>query len=240
MVYQEFDNAGHSRLIAAFQSTDVELGRPGRCHRPRRRAGHLADGAAGARFRRWPDRVRQAGRTHRRDATAERVATPRLFSHIGTSLYTSTQASLRASAPKAARAPAGLIGFGTTAAESPTARKVTHLVVIDPRAPGRRAWSWNGHVWVGPGGVQFTNVVVQVVPYKRLTPSKDPAVNSAIPIGQGVGVVVAGQTSVSVRWFRRSLLSVTNYLDSHAVPIPLLPGRSWIILAPSGSRATAS
>ena len=93
---------------------------------------------------------------------------------------------------------------------------MTHLVIT---VPGHLAqtWVWNGHFWVGPGGVQVTNVVLQVVPYKRLTPSKDPAVNSAIPIASGPGVVVAGSSSVVVEWFRRSLLSITNYLDGHAV-----------------------
>ena len=237
VVYQEFDNPGSSRLICAFQSTDAGSIGPVATTTPiDARVTSLmglpvlafAGGSSGF--------LKQVGPT----VVTPRPSTsyPTLYAHFGAWLYTSTKA-LRASAPKAAPAPAGLITFGATTAGSPTAKKVTRIVVT---VPGHLAqtWAWNGHVWVGPGGVQVTNVVLQIVPYKRLTPSKDPAVSSAIPIGTGAGVVVAGDESVAVAWFRRSLLSITNYLDGRAVAVPLLPGRSWIILAPTGSRATAS
>jgi hypothetical protein len=83
-------------------------------------------------------------------------------------------------------------------------------------------------------------VVVQNVAYKALTPSHDPTVQSAQLLGTGSCLVVTGGSSIAGTWIRRQLLGITNYVDLKAVPVPLLPGRSWVILAPPGTKAVTS
>ena len=237
VVYQEFDRPGRSRLVVVFQSQDAGTVGPVVDTSPidwrvtsvmALPVLAFASGSTGF--------VKQVGPT---------VVTPRsydtypsLFRHSGGGLYTST-AALRGSAPAAAAAPKGLIGFGGSAAESKAARKVTHLTVAVPGQP-TQSWTFNGKLWVGPGGVTATNVVVQNVPYKTLTPNHAPPVGTALIIGSGSGTVVAGGVSVAVSWFRLQLTSITNYVDIHAFPVSLLPGRSWVIFAPPGSKAVTS
>ena len=237
VVYQEFDRPGRSRLVAVYQSQDAGtvgpvvdtspidwrvtsvMGLPVLA---------FASGSTGF--------VKQVGPTVVTPRSSDTY--PSLFRHSGGALYTSTTA-LRASAPGAAVAPKGLIGFGDSAAESKAGRKVTHLTVTVPGQPAQ-SWTFNGQLWVGPGGVTATNVVVQNVPYKTLTPNHAPPVGSALIIGSGSGTVVAGGVSVAVSWFRLQLTSITNYVDVHAFPVTLLPGRSWVIFAPPGSKAVTS
>ena len=237
VVYQEFDRSGRSRLVAVYQSQDTGTVGPVVDTSPvdwrvtsvmRLPVLAFASGSTGF--------VKQVGPT---------VVTPRsydtypsLFRHSGGGLYASTSA-LRSSAPGAPAAPMGLISFGNSAAKSKAARKVTHLTVAVPGQP-TQSWTFNGHLWVGPGGVTATNVVVQNTPYKTLIPNHAPPVGSALIIGSGQGTVVAGGVSVAVSWFRLQLTSITNYVDVHAFPVTLLPGRSWVIFAPPGSKAVTS
>jgi hypothetical protein len=100
-------------------------------------------------------------------------------------------------------------------------------------------WTWNGSAWVGPGGALVTNLVVQQVPYKTLAPHKGPVVGSAQVYHSGPGTVVAGPHAVAVTWQRLQPLQITNYLVSNH-PVGLLPGRTWVVLAPTGSKVTLS
>ena len=237
VVYQEFDGPGRSRLIVGYQSQDAGTVGPVTTTAPADWRITAAMGLPVLAFTGGPTGfVQQVGPT----VVTPRSSTsfPSLYRRGGTSFYASTS-TLRASAPKAAPAPKGLINFGTTAAKSMGARKVTHLVVTIP-GHAAESWTWNGRFWIGPGGITATNVVVQNVTYKTLVPSHASAVQSAQLLGSGRGTVAAGGISVDCAWFRRDLLGVTNYVDVHAVPVPLLPGRSWIILAPPGSKAVAS
>ena len=237
VVYQEFDRPGRSRLVAVYQSQDAGTVGPVVDTSPidwrvtsvmALPVLAFASGSTGF--------VKQVGPTV---VTPRPYATyPSLFRHSGGGLYASTSV-LRASAPAAAPAPKGLISFGSSAAESKAARKVTHLTVAVPGQP-TQSWTFNGQLWVGPGGVTATNVVVQIVPYKTLAPNHAPPVGSALIIGSGPGTVVAGGVSVAVSWFRQQLTSITNYVDVHAFPVTLLPGRSWVIFAPPGTKAVTS
>ena len=237
VVYQEFDAAGRSRLIAVYQSQDAGAVGPVVATAPTdwRVTSLMALPVLG--FDGGPTGfVKQVGPTVVTPRSS--VSFPSLYQHSGSSLYTSTS-RLRASAPKAAPAPKGLISFGTSAAGSLTARKVRHLSLTIP-GHASESWTWNGRLWIGPGGISATNIVVQNVSYKTLVPSHGSAVQSAQLLGSGTGTVVAGGVSVVCTWYRKALLNITNYVDVHAVPVPLLPGRSWIILAPPGTKAVTS
>ena len=234
VVYQEFDSAGHSRLVVGYQSQDSSSVGPVAATAPVDwRITSLwalpvlafAGGPTGF--------VKQVGPTVVTPRSSSSFAT--LFHRSGAFLYAST-AALRASAPKAAPAPAGLLNFGTTASQSPHARKVSRLTVSVPGQP-TQTWVWNGRLWTGPGGVTATSVVVQDVTYKSLKPAKDPAVASAQVLGSGQGVVVTGNAGLGCAWYRRELVDITNFVDAGSQPIRLLPGRSWIILAPPGTKA---
>jgi hypothetical protein len=237
VIYQEFDGTGHSRLIAVFQSKDAGIVGPLAQTAPSDWRVTALMGVPVLAFAGGPTGfVKQLGPT----VVTQRSSTvyPSLFRRSGSWDYASTT-TLRASAPKALPAPKGLMTFGTSAAASLNARKVTHLTVTIP-GQATQSWVWNGHVWTGPSGVIVTNVIVQNVAYKTLTPSKGSSVQSAQLLGAGTCTVVTGGVSVTGSWFRRLLQGITNYVDIHAVPVPLLPGHSWIILAPPGTRAVTS
>jgi len=237
LVYQEFDNPGISRLIAAFQSQDAMVG-PVAATAPvdARVVALMAMPILG--FNGGPTGfVKQVGPT---------VATPRstatfatLYVHSGSLVYVST-ATLRASAPKAPAAPQGLLDFGgPTVAAATGAASVRHVTVTVPgQAP--IYWSYDGTGWVGPGGVTVTNLVVQDVPYKALTSSKDPTVHTAELIGSGAAMLFGGGYGAAVTWSRPQPLKITNYFDSRTLGVALMPGRTWIILAPAGTKVTTS
>lgn len=237
LVYQEFDRPGTSRLIAAYQSRDASVG-PVASTAPVDPRITALMGLPVLAFDGGPTGfVKQVGPT---------VVTPRstasfasLFSHTGPLAYVST-AALRASAPNAAAAPQGLLPFGgPTVAAASGVRKVTRLSLSVPGEP-LQTWAFNGQAWVGPGGVTVTNIVIQSVPYKTVTSAKDPTVHSAQIIGTGVATVIGNGFAATCTWSRPQPLQITNFFDAHSLPVALTPGRTWIILAPPGSRATTS
>jgi Protein of unknown function (DUF3048) C-terminal domain/Protein of unknown function (DUF3048) N-terminal domain len=237
LVYQEFDTPGLSRLIAAFQSADATVG-PVAATAPVDARATALMGLPVLAFNGGPTGfIKQVGPT---------VVTPRstgafgsLFTRNGSLFYVST-AVLRASAPKAPPAPQGLLSFGGPTAQSATgARPVRHLTVLVP-GQAAQSWSFNGTGWVGPGGVTVTNLVVQDVLYKSLTSAKDPTVHSAELVGTGAATVIGNGFAVACTWSRPQPLKITNYFDSRALPVALTPGRTWIILAPAGTKVTAS
>ena len=94
--------------------------------------------------------------------------------------------------------------------------------------------------WAGPGGLLRTNLIVETVVYKLLTPSKSATVASADVIGTGASTVLAGNVAVAGTWIRPAPQQVTNYVDASAVPFSLAPGTSMILLVPAGTRLVVS
>jgi Protein of unknown function (DUF3048) N-terminal domain/Protein of unknown function (DUF3048) C-terminal domain len=238
LIYQEFDNPGVSRLIAAFQSQDATTVGPVAPTSPVDVRVVDLWAVPVLAFNGGPTgSVRQVGPTVVTPRSTKSFAT--LFHLVGSSYFAST-AALRASAPTAAPAPQGLLSFGGPTAKSGTgARAVKHLTV---RVPGQAAqsWSFNGTGWVGPGGVIVTNLVVQTVSYKTLTSAKDPTVHAAVLIGTGPATVIGGGYAVACTWVRAQPLKITNYFDSSSLSVALTPGRTWIILAPLGTAVATS
>jgi len=235
LLYQEFDRTGRSRILALFQSADAQLVGPVGDTAPSdiRLLAPMAEpvyafvgGPTGF--------VAQA----RVDVVTPRSAlvVPGLF-HSAGGLFTSTTA-LRASAPRALPAPPGLLSFDAVpAAAANGARKVTRVTIAVPGQP-TQTWSWTGKVWTGPAGLTRTNIVIQTVVYKTLTPSKGPSVASADVVGNGPSTVLAANLAVTGSWVRPALQQITNYTDAHTVPFSLTPGRSLVLLVPAGTRVT--
>ncbi len=237
IVFQEFDRPGRSRLLALFQTYDV------------RSVGPVADTAPVDIRLLTPMAVPVyayvSGPTGfiaqaRPDVVTPRsaVTSPGLFRSAG-GIFTSTSA-LRASAPNAQPAPAGLFSFDAVpAGKARGARTVSRATITVPGQVAQ-SWTWTGKAWAGPGGLSRTNLVVQTVVYKLLTPSKGPRVSSADVIGSGASTVLAGNVAVAGQWIRPAPAQVTNYVDSAAIPFSLMPGNSVVLLVPPGTRVTLS
>ena len=235
LLYQEFDRTGRSRVLALYQSADAQL------------VGPVADTA--------PVDIRLlapmavpvyafvGGPTGfvaqaRADVVTPRSAltVPALF-HSAGGLFTSTSA-LRASAPRSLPAPPGLLSFDAVpAASAKGATKVTKVTIAVPGQPSQ-SWAWSGKAWIGPGGLSRTNLVIQTVLYKTLTPSKGAAVASATVIGNGASTVLAANLAVKGTWGRPALLQTTSYADSAGLPFSLQPGPTLVLLVPAGTKVT--
>ncbi len=84
------------------------------------------------------------------------------------------------------------------------------------------------------------NVIVQQVKYRsvRLRYPDGRPLRTALPQGDGRIHVVSGNQSAKGTWYKPFGRTVTNYTDTAGVPLKLSPGRTWVILAPRGTKTT--
>ncbi|MGZ4536478.1 MAG: DUF3048 domain-containing protein [Nocardioidaceae bacterium] len=237
VVYQEFDRPGRSRLLALFQSADSTsvgpvsstapvdlrllflLSRPPYAYNGGP-TGFVAQAQAGP-------------------VNARSVALfPTLYRGGASGPVTST-AALRASVRGAAAPPAGTLAVASAGTPLPTAGKALHKILVTVPGHSTQAFTWTGKGWVGPAGTTVSNVIVQVVPYKTITPHKSAAVGSAQVVGSGPATVFARDHAVTVAWQRLQPGFVTSYRVG-INPVGLAPGRTWILLVPAGTTVTAS
>jgi hypothetical protein len=132
------------------------------------------------------------------------------------------------------------VGEPQLAASRP-ARQVTIV------APGQATQVWaydaGARLWRRTGGgppAASANLVVQVVPYKsvQLQHPKGPFVPSARVIGTGASYVLSGPSLVEGLWRKAGVATATSYGDAHGVGARMLPGQTWIVLAPVGTTVT--
>ena len=147
---------------------------------------------------------------------------------------TTLRASYRGAAPMA-----GLLTFASDVAPAPTGPTPLHRIVVSVPGQDALTFTWDGTAWAGPAGSRLANVVVQYVAYKTLTPHKSPTVRSAVTTGSGTAKVFAGQHGASTTWSRRFPGIVTVYTASSR-PVGLLPGRTWVLLVPTGTTVVSS
>jgi Protein of unknown function (DUF3048) N-terminal domain/Protein of unknown function (DUF3048) C-terminal domain len=238
LVYAEFDRPGHVRLLAVYQSTDAASVGPVTATAPDDpRLLTLFTSPAYA-FNGGPTGFvvqAKAPAVVARDA----AGSYRSLYRVGSGGLVVSTVTLRASVRGAAAPMGGALTFASDAAPAPTgAKALTHLVVSVP-GQSALAWTWTSKGWAGPAGSLVANVVVQYVPYKSLTPHKSPTVGSADTVGTGPAAVYAGQHGASVVWTRRFPGVVTVY-TAGPQPVGLLPGRTWVLLVPKGTRVTSS
>ena len=104
----------------------------------------------------------------------------------------------------------------------------------------KRKTNGTDHVMEDGPQLSFANVVVQYVRYSN-TSSRDPAgfpVPTASVVGTGDALVLAGGTQVRAKWAKKSVTDVTAFTDATGVPVQLLPGPTWVMLAPLGASTT--
>jgi len=90
--------------------------------------------------------------------------------------------------------------------------------------------------------IAFTNVIVEMVPYEN-TGYTDPDGNpvpDADVVGSGPAVVLSDGEFVHATWSKPTASSVTTYEASDGSRIRLLPGTTWVMLAPTGAPIASS
>jgi hypothetical protein len=104
----------------------------------------------------------------------------------------------------------------------------------------KRSTNGTPHLVEGGGQLSPTNVVVQFVQYHNSPGDFDAAgnpVSVASVIGGGDAWVLAAGRVVKGKWSKPGPEAVTAYTDATGAPVALLPGRTWVLLAPVGSAA---
>jgi hypothetical protein len=238
LLYAYFDQLGRAHLVAVYQSADAPSVGPVVATAP-------ADPRLLTLFS-TPAYAFNGGSTgfvaqaKAPSVTARDAAgSYRSLYRVGSGGLVVSTATLRASVRGGLPAMAGAVTFASAAAPAPVGGKVlTHLSVTVP-GHSPLTWSWNGSGWAGPAGSLVANVVVQYVTYKSLTPHKSATVGSPDSVGTGPAAVYAGQHGASVVWTRRFPGVVTVYTTGPQ-PVGLLPGRTWVLLVPRGTRVTAA
>jgi hypothetical protein len=84
-------------------------------------------------------------------------------------------------------------------------------------------------------------VIVETVPYQNtgyLDPAGNPVPDADI-VGSGPAVVLSGGKLVHATWSKPSPSSITTYQASDGSPVRLLPGQTWVMLAPAGTAITS-
>jgi hypothetical protein len=118
------------------------------------------------------------------------------------------------------------------------AEAVENAVKISRYATGRNAVIAFEDAFHGRTLLTMT-LTSKVMPYKAISPHKAPTVGSAQVIGSGAAAIYARNHGVSVSWSRLQPGFVTSYRIG-INPVGLAPGRTWIVLAPTGTRVAAS
>jgi hypothetical protein len=120
------------------------------------------------------------------------------------------------------------------------ARPATRVTIRLPDGTGQE-WRFDGpsRRW-RPVGRSLkaapANLIIQQVPYKDVRVDKSNAVvPSARIVGEGSGFVLSRGNVVQGRWYKRGAKAITNYVDSAGFPVRLMPGPTWILLAPQGT-----
>jgi hypothetical protein len=123
------------------------------------------------------------------------------------------------------------------------AKPARQVVLTLPRAAAQ-TWRYDdkAKLWrrvSGGPAVAAANLIVQTVPYKQAGRA-GAEVPSARVFGSGASTVFPGPSAISGRWTKPGGAAVTNYVDSESVPVRLVPGNTWIVLAPTGATVKAS
>jgi len=238
LVYVEFDRARHARLIAMYQSADAASVGPVTATSPVDPRLLTLFGTPAFGFDGGPTgfvAVAKPPALNPRDAAGSYRS---LFRGGAGGLVVSTTA-LRASVRGGAPPMAGVLTFASDVAPAPTGPTSLRRIVVSVPGQAPITFAWSGGGWSGPGGSWLANVVVQYVPYKTITPHKSVAVRSAVVVGSGTAKVFAGQHGASTTWSRQFPGIVTVYAAG-AHPVGLLPGRTWVLLVPTGTQVAAS
>jgi hypothetical protein len=175
-------------------------------------------------------------------------------------LYTSTTV-LRQRTPAGATPPPALFDYvGAHANFSEPGEKAVSQVTVTMSGATVATWSYDAATkrWdrstngvpqvvalgaaLTPGpAVAFTNIIVETVPYQN-TGYTDPAGNpvpDANIVGTGQAVILSGGELADATWSKPTPSAITTYQASDGSPVRLLPGTTWVMLAPEGAPITS-
>ena len=130
-------------------------------------------------------------------------------------------------------------GAAPTAEVTVTMGERTNLAWNHDAASGRWLRTTNGtaHVLEGGARLAFPNVVIQFCRYQDtgVVDSSGSVSPEAVLVGDGEAWVLSGPTMARGRWTRPDAGAVTRFADAAGKPLGLLPGPTWIVLAPVGA-----
>ena len=263
VVYEEVVEGGTTRYLAVFQSQEANPVGPVRSVRETdadivRPIGGLFGYSGGIPY--FVNLIDRSGITDvgaDADGGAYYRSNYRAAPH---NLYTSTTV-LRQRTPAGAGPPPALFDYAGTQGFSEPGEQPVSRVVVPMSGATVATWSYDATIrlWdrstngvpqtaaVGtslrPGPpVAFTNVIVETVPYVN-TGFVDPAGNpvpDADTVGTGTAVVLSTGELVHATWSKPTASSITTYQASDGSPIRLLPGTTWVMLAPTKAAITSS
>lgn len=124
---------------------------------------------------------------------------------------------------------------------------VTAASELAVAVPGRPTQVWRydraGSTWRGQAGkatVTAASVIVLAMEYRTISVRR-PArtMPGAKVFGEGSGLAVSGPSATKVTWRKTGQQAACNVLDSDGYQIRPLPGRAWVVYAPSNAKITA-
>ena len=252
LVFQEFSSP--VRYIAVFQSKEAAAG-PVTSTQPADRQAlavlHPLLAYAGAAA---PYFVKTLDKSEVTDAGY--AGHPSVYTAGAQGLTTSSQAIMSAipgqTAPPVLFRYRGASSGARTLAVAGLSRPTSARVTIP--GYGNEDWTFDqrNNVWkLTSGGppVSVANLVVQMVSYTLAGINRHAGLSTQVAqlVGSGHAEVLSagasrgsGGTAASGLWSKPRLNDVTNYLDSRGNPMAFQPGSTWIILAPPGTRVSAS
>lgn len=254
VVYEEQVEGGLTRFLVVFQSTDSDLVGPIRSLRPtdpdvvRPFGGLFAYSGGTKKF------IGLLHATPLQDIGYDNL--PKLYEkrpgkRAPHNVYSST-ARLYSAAQKNLKPPPPLFTFLSSGQPfAPTAPPAVHLTVPmgltkadydwDPAAGNwKRTTNGTPHLLEGGAQLTSTNVIVQFVTY-RTSPGDFDVLHNPVSVANVVGTgdawVLAGGKVVMGKWSKASPEAMTAFTDAAGSPVALLPGRTWVLLAPAGTAA---
>ena len=130
-------------------------------------------------------------------------------------------------------------GAAPTAEVSVRMGERTDLAWTHDAASGRWLRTTNGpaHVLEGGARLAFPNVIVQFCRYQDtgVIDTSGSVSPEAVLVGDGEAWVLSGPEMARGVWSRPDAPSVTRFADASGKPLRLLPGPTWIVLAPVGA-----
>jgi hypothetical protein len=255
VVFEEQVEGGLTRFLTIFHSTDSDLVGPIRSLRPtdpdvvRPFGGLFAYSGGTKKF------IGQLHSTALQDIGYDN--SPNLYDkrrgkRAPHNVYSSTT-KLYSAARKDLKPPPALAPFVAAGQPfAPTAPPAVHLSVPMGSTAVDYDWDAAAGVWkrstnrtphLLEGGAQLTstNVIVQFVGYSNSPGDFDVLhnpVSVANVVGTGDAWVLASGKVVKGKWSKASPDAMTAFTDAAGAPVALMPGRTWVLLAPAGAAAT--
>lgn len=176
-----------------------------------------------------------------------RPAQPSAYHASGSGVFTSTK-KLYAAADHDSRSGSAqtFFQFGD-ASDDVATTGVKHADKLRITLPGRPDQTWTYHAdrhrWRRTAGgprVDMANIVVQHVTYKQVRINKAGATAPRAKVyGDGTAVAAGAGQFASGGWSKNGADAPTVYYDADHFPFTLVPGPTWVLLAPSGTKVHA-